>query len=282
MPRVFVLLIAALLLGPSSSSAEETTEASQQSAAEQASEHSRLGVEAYKEGRLPEAVKEMLTAYNLFPDVTLLYNIARIYQKMEQPDLAITYFKKFVAEEGADPDTVQAALEHMATLVNDKAQAESSVPVLESEPEPEPEPEPVAPDIPEPAVEEQSTGAAAVAPVVQTRPMHPAPWITGSVAGAALATLGISGAAALFEQGRAQEPTRGWEERLEAKALSDDLGVVADVSLGVGVAATVATVILAVATRHKAAPVVLLPVGPGGVPGLGLSMRFGAPAGRSR
>jgi tetratricopeptide (TPR) repeat protein len=78
--------------------------------------HSQKGLEHYNEERYPEAVREMLAAYQAVPDAALLYNIARIYQTMQEPDLAVEYFYRFVKSPDADPDTVQKALAYLAAL----------------------------------------------------------------------------------------------------------------------------------------------------------------------
>ena len=87
-----------------------------EAAIEAAELHSQKGLEHYNAERYPEAVREMLAAYQAVPDAALLYNIARIYQTMQEPDLAVAYFHRFVKSPDADPDTVQKALAHLADL----------------------------------------------------------------------------------------------------------------------------------------------------------------------
>ena len=99
-----------LLVG--SASAADPDEA----AIEAAELHSQKGLEHYNAKRYPEAVREMLAAYQAVPDAALLYNIARIYQTMQESDLAVEYFHRFVKSPDADPDTVQKALDHLVDL----------------------------------------------------------------------------------------------------------------------------------------------------------------------
>ena len=91
--------------------------------------HNRLGIEHYKAGRFPEAVREMLEAYRLAPEPGLLYNIARIYQKMGENELALQYFQEFVTSKDVDPGDVKKALENMSVLretIRQQNAAESS------------------------------------------------------------------------------------------------------------------------------------------------------------
>jgi tetratricopeptide (TPR) repeat protein len=255
--RALALLIAAISLAPLPVLADGEGDVAPMSAAERAEEHSRLGVEFYQAGRFPEAVREMMAAYEAVPDATLLYNVARIYEKMGQSDLAIRFFKRFVGHEGADPDTVQEALEHMESLANAAADGRPVAPVM--------------------ALEEPAAAAAGTSQEGTTAKQHPAPWIAGSVAAGSLALLAASGVGALVSDATEHDTTLAWDERVAAKELADDLALVADVSLGVAAAAAVVTVIAALATRKKMAPVTLLPIGPGDGPGLSLRVRFGAP-----
>jgi len=99
-----------LLVG--SASAADPDEA----AIDAAEQHSQKGLEHYNAERYPEAVREMLAAYQAVPDAALLYNIARIYQTMQEPDLAVEYFHRFVKSPDAAPDTVQRALAYLTEL----------------------------------------------------------------------------------------------------------------------------------------------------------------------
>jgi tetratricopeptide (TPR) repeat protein len=80
------------------------------SVATRVEKHNQLGIQYYKDGKFPEAVREMLEAYRLIPDPGLLYNIAKIYAKMGETSLAITYFEKFVQSDEVDPANVEKAL----------------------------------------------------------------------------------------------------------------------------------------------------------------------------
>ena len=110
------------------------------------------------------------------------------------------------------------------------------------------------------------------------RAQHPAPIVTGIVAGTSLAAMAVTGSLALARNEVAKDPNgeMAWAARMTARDEAVQLGVVADVSLGIGIAASVATVIALLATRKPKASVMLVPAGPAGDgPGITLSGHFG-------
>ncbi len=245
------------------------------SPSQRAETHSRLGVEYYQQGLYKEAVREMMLAYEAVPDAMLLYNVGRIYQRMEQGDLAIGFLKRFVAHEGADPDTVQDALGHMETLSRPPGvapQSPESVESFEELPATQSTPPTDAAD-PEPAVSgpPQASFSPAALPV--------------AVAGVGFVSMAITGALSLATNQRSKDATLSWEDRTAARGQAEELALAADISLGVGIAASVASVIALVIQRRGAAgqqtELLLVPAGPAPGPGLTLSGRFGR-AGGSR
>jgi len=260
--RPAFLCAALLLLAPAGLRAEE--QASPPSVAERAEEHSRLGVEYYQQGLYKEAVREMMLAYEAVPDATLLYNVARIYQKMEQPDLATGFFKRFVAHEGADPDTVKDALGHMESIARGESSAKSNATEVQNlDPVQAEEVPPVA------SVEEP----AEVLPAVAVR--RPAAIVTGVAAGSSFAVMAVTGALAISRNQDAKNHAVEWEARLAARAEADGLGLVADVTLGIGIAASVATVIALLVPRKAKSAVMIVPAGPADGPGLTFTGHFG-------
>ena len=140
-------LLAAIGLTPALASAVAAQESAAPPTApdQRAETHSRRGVELYAQGKLPEAVREMLKAYEYAPEPGLLYNIARIYQKMGEPQLALDFFSRFVKEPTADPDRVQKALGHMTTLRQELEISTTPTGVDKNKtPDPSPEPQPTA------------------------------------------------------------------------------------------------------------------------------------------
>ena len=261
--RPALLCAALLLLAPAGLRAEE--QASPPSAEELASEHSKEGVSYYKKGLFKEAVREMMLAYELVPDATLLYNVARIYQKMGQSDLATGFFKRFVAHEGADPDTVKDALGHMESLESGGSSAESDTPEFQNL-------DPTQSEPPAPVVAAKEP--AEVLPAAGVR--NPAAIVTGVVAGSSFAVMAVTGALAISRNQVAKDQRVEWEERVAVRAEADRLGLVADVTLGVGIAASVATVVALIASRKHKAAVMIVPAGPSDGPGLTFSGHFGA------
>ncbi len=63
-----------------------------------AKEHYKLGLDAYKNGKYPEAIKELKKAYLLKRLPALLLNIGATYRKMSDIDNAVYYYKKYLAE----------------------------------------------------------------------------------------------------------------------------------------------------------------------------------------
>jgi len=199
-----------------------------------AEEHSKRGVEFYAEGELPEAVREMLKAYELVPEPGLLYNIARIYQKMGEEDLATHYFKKFVTFEGADPDRVQKALTHLEDL---KAKPK---------PAPELEAQPAPADPPQSGDATAPPGNAEAAPVSgEANPTRAndskgnfTAWslIGGGGTGVALGV--VLGTLALKNAGDLDDPLLTYDDKLASQQSSRDLALGADISMALGIAAT--------------------------------------------
>ena len=240
------------------------------SPAQRAETHSRLGVEYYQGGLYKEAVREMMLAYEAVPDATLLYNVARIYQKMEQGDLAVGFFKRFVAHEGADPDTVKDALGHMEALtspLSDSRQRPTPVENIEELPAAEP-----------PVSTAPAEVSASVSPALRLEA------IPVAVAGAGFASMAITGALAIARKESARDLDVPWEDRSLALGQAEDLAVVSDISLGIGVAASVASVIALIAQRQRFGPpkkaaVFFVPAGPAVGPGLTLFGRLGGSGG---
>ncbi|HXU70097.1 MAG TPA: tetratricopeptide repeat protein [Polyangia bacterium] len=90
-------LVAAILiaLAPNLARAESSDEAE---ITAMAKEHYKLGLDAYKTGKYPEAIKELKKAYLLKRLPALLLNIGATYRKMGDVDNAVYYYKKYLAE----------------------------------------------------------------------------------------------------------------------------------------------------------------------------------------
>ena len=185
--------------------------------------HSQKGLEYYNAERYPEAVREMLAAYQAVPDAALLYNIARIYQTMEETDLAVEYFYRFVKSTDADPDTVQKALDYLAEL-----RAQPTVKVESPEVAPAPAPAAVVQQPVEPLV--------AAPDPVPTRRLAALPLAVG-VGG--LATGVVAGVLAASARATYLDTELDYAERLLAQERGRGMALVSDVgwtltAVGVG------------------------------------------------
>ncbi len=80
----------------------------------------RYGVEAYKayeKKQYAEAVSLYLKAYDSVPSAVVLYNIAKIYDnKLKDRQLAMTFYRRYVADPQAKPDLVKTANERLSAL----------------------------------------------------------------------------------------------------------------------------------------------------------------------
>ena len=214
MLRLKILLSVSVLILTTPAQAEEPTEEARTAA----EEHSRLGVEHYAARRYPDAIREMLLAYQAVPDPGLLYNVARIYQAMDETALAIDYLQRYVAEPGADPETVQKALQHLTDLreaAPDAAQAR--LPIEEMEPT-----LPGESELTHPAKLPTSTPAGG-----GFRGSH---LLLGSGL-ATIATGGVFGWKAVQSQRQYADPTLGMDARLSAAELGQRQALVADLTL---------------------------------------------------
>jgi tetratricopeptide (TPR) repeat protein len=94
---VFGLLQAA----PEAARAAETTEATAQQQASTA--HHRAGDAAMADGRIDDAIREYMAAYELSPQPALLYNLGRAYAALGRYPDALDYLERF--DRDANPQT---------------------------------------------------------------------------------------------------------------------------------------------------------------------------------
>ncbi|MGZ5158531.1 MAG: tetratricopeptide repeat protein, partial [Caldimonas sp.] len=92
---VSALVAAFLCVTPAVARAESSDEAE---ITAMAKEHYKLGLDAYKNGKYPEAIKELKKAYLLKRLPALLLNIGATYRKMNDIDNAVYYYKKYLTE----------------------------------------------------------------------------------------------------------------------------------------------------------------------------------------
>jgi hypothetical protein len=92
---VSALVAAFLCVTPAIARAESSDEAE---ITAMAKEHYKQGLDAYKNGKYPEAIKELKKAYLLKRLPALLLNIGATYRKMNDYENAVYYYKKYLAE----------------------------------------------------------------------------------------------------------------------------------------------------------------------------------------
>jgi len=93
--------------------------------------------QAYREKRFAEAVALYLDAYRAAPSADILYNVARIYDaKLGDRPLAISFYRRYIADPGAVSDRIQTANERLVTLRDAELAATRPTSSLEGAPEP--------------------------------------------------------------------------------------------------------------------------------------------------
>jgi len=205
-------------------------------AGQRAELHSKRGVTFYQQGKLADAVREMLEAYKAVPDPALLFNIARIYEKLGETQIAIGYYQKFVTSEGAEPARVQKAIEYMQAL-REKGKA-AAVPAPAAPPPVTPPPPPVM----KPAPAEVSSTPAMVGVAKGVHPSASAPWLGPVIVG----TLGVGAlSGGLVFAARSKQAEKdiesydlSYQERLQAQSDGRADTLTADVLMiagGVGI-----------------------------------------------
>ncbi|HCP46616.1 MAG TPA: hypothetical protein DIU15_11260 [Deltaproteobacteria bacterium] len=262
--RSMLLAIGLLCSLPSSSAwAEELGAAAAAEAANQ------RGLEAYAEGRYPEAVEAMLEAYQHFPDPALLFNVARIYEAMDEPALALSTYERFVQDPEADPDTVRRALEALSTL-RDEGRRRPNTPELkeigsDAADSGATRAAPTEPEggaaTPMPSSEAAMSASAKTSP--PSRRPSPAPFL---LAGGGAAFLGVGVGFAITagqSYARATDLESSYEERLAAQQSGPTQALTADVLAGVGAGMVAAGIVAALieTLRPRNSQVVVAPWG---------------------
>ncbi len=125
---VRAVLTAFLLLLPAMASGQgEKSQLSQVEAlAGQAQVH-------YKAGRFDKAVALYLEAWRLAPAAAVLYNIAHIYdRKLGERSLAIDFYRRYISATDADPEAVQRATKRVQELKVEEEKARIAMPPPDS------------------------------------------------------------------------------------------------------------------------------------------------------
>lgn len=105
--------------------------------------HAKEARAHYDQGRFDQAVSAYLKAYRLSPSAGFLYNVAVIYhRKLNEPELAIDFYRRYIKAEDAEPSAVERATARLKVLKEATERAR-----------PEPAPAPRSAPAPGPSVE---------------------------------------------------------------------------------------------------------------------------------
>lgn len=73
--------------------------------------------DAYRSGDVSEAISLYLKALEASPSANILYNLAKIYDlKVRDRNLAMSFYRRYIADPGADPDRVRQVNERLIEL----------------------------------------------------------------------------------------------------------------------------------------------------------------------
>ncbi len=169
----------------------------------------------YRKGRYREALVRFKMALALEPVANLLYNVARIYEKLGERERAIEYYERFVRAPDADPAARERARDRIAALRAQPA-----------------------------ATPGRTARAAAPSEVRRTAPLSPATRLRlrragWALVGAGVAVLGTGVALALLARHEqdAFHAARDVASKYDARSRAKGFALGADVAFGVGGAA---------------------------------------------
>ena len=239
--KAAVLVVACWALGSSAAYAQAPTEV------ESLASRAQL---AYKGARYGDAVALYLKAYRLQPASILLYNIGYIYdRKLDEPSLAVTYYRRYIKAIDAEPDLVQKATRRLRTLKESVAVA--------------PGQRPPAAGVDTPNMVRRNAIRSTGPPAASVR--RQAGFGLLGAGGAVLATGVVLGVLAQQEQ-QTFATSVSYTERVEARDLGQKYALAGDVLMAVGAITSVTGLILALtAPAERTVGVSAAPVSGGAV-----------------
>jgi tetratricopeptide (TPR) repeat protein len=125
------------------------------------------GKKLFDKGKYAEAVEKFKESYRLSKNPLLLYNIALTFERLENAEKALFYYRKFLKDAPEDaaqrPDAEKSvkALEQVAAAAEPEAEPEPEADVKPPEPEVDPEAEPEVEPEPEPEAKPKKKRVAA-------------------------------------------------------------------------------------------------------------------------
>jgi tetratricopeptide (TPR) repeat protein len=185
------------------------------------------GLELYKQQKYAQAADVFAAAYALKADPSLVFNIARCYERLPDVPRAITEYRRY--------------LDHAGTTAEQRGKARRALEALEEEAAPPAaSPQPVA--SPAPAASARSTEVVAPPPAKVERSYAPS-WI---LLGVGVAGLGVGTTFAIMASGEAASYRTevSSAQRVEIEDRARGQALAADIGFGVGAASVVAAAVL--------------------------------------
>ncbi|MCB9527569.1 MAG: hypothetical protein R3F65_10980 [bacterium] len=187
----------------------------------------------YDAGEFGQAVAVYLEAYKLQPTAAVLYNVAVIYdKKLQEVDLAIDFYRRYIGSPDADPPAVQRATVRIQELKTEQAaRREADLARLPTRPPPTATPEDTV-----------------LQPVEVDRPLS-GQTVWGYVALGSGVALAAGGAVMGVLASDAADEFAGstdLDDKLDHRDTAESRALVADVLIGVGAAAAVAGLLMIV------------------------------------
>lgn len=99
----YLVLTTAIALGPTDARAGETQAVATEQPADASTLYER-GAAAYRDGRFREAIRFFLAADEIAPRPALSFNVARAYEKLEEPARALEYFRDYLRRDPKTPE----------------------------------------------------------------------------------------------------------------------------------------------------------------------------------
>ena len=146
---LLTLLLIGTLAGPALAAKSQANSCDKDPACTRLAEEA---YEAWQQGRVEDARRAYLSAYDHQPDPQLLYNLARVLHKAQKPAEAAEYYKKYILDEAAtDEETRRKAGEYLQQAVREARAGASQGPMGAQDATAasiDPPPAPVAPSTP--------------------------------------------------------------------------------------------------------------------------------------
>lgn len=199
------------------------------------------GLELYKQQKYAQAADVFAAAYALKADPSLVFNIARCYERLPDVPRAITEYRRY--------------LDHAGTTAEQRGKARRALEALEEEVAPRATPQPVASAAP--AATANATAVEAPPPAKVERSYAPS-WI---LLGVGVAGLGVGTTFAIMASSEAAtyRTEVSSAERVEIEDRARGQALAADIGFGVGAASVVAAAVVFLLTGEDEPAVAIAP-----------------------